>query len=101
MPHNIHNLVSNLYNFMGFTEAQLSYTWEVFNSNEGRTALLVFKLRPEVVQMPAWVRVSQLTARIRISALPDQIYFVEDNHLFKGHDFTRLMNWLVRHEVEF
>ena len=100
MPHNIHNLMSQLYNYMGFSEADLSYTWETFQTNEGTTALLEFKLRPDVVQAPPYVRLSQLTTRIRVSALPDQIYFVEENKLFKNHDFTRLMNWLIRREVE-
>lgn len=99
MPHNIHNLMANLYAYMGFSEADLSYTWEIFQTHEGTTALLEFKLRPGVIQAPPYVRLSQLTTRIRVSALPDQVYFVEDNHLFKGHDLTRMMNWLVQREI--
>lgn len=97
---NIHNVVSDLFEYMHFVGNDVVYTWTVDRTPEGTTALLTFKLNDRFfLDFPNYVRRPLGRCAIRVSALPDQIYFVEENSLFKGHDITRLMNWLVERDV--
>jgi hypothetical protein len=97
---NLHNVLSDLYVYMNFETENLLHTWSVVQTGEGTVGTLEFKLNASLfANFPLYVRRPLGRCRIQISALPDQNLFLEENTLFKGHDITRLMNWLVEHDI--
>lgn len=51
--------------------------------------------------IPHCIRFPVQICKIRVSRLPDQTYFVEENTLFRGHDMTQLMNLLNNRQIDF
>ncbi len=104
MPHNIHNVLSDVYELLRMNGTAVVHTWTIeYDADQRAIGVLTLRLDRDrcLALIPHCIRWPVQVCKIRISRAPDQTVFLEENTLFRGHDITQLMNLLNSREIEF